>query len=436
MYFHQEIKGCFHKTIQAEGLPEDFIKDYLPTLKKTLERLKKAHKEETLPILKLPYLRADIAALRELVLKIQDDFTDTVILGTGGSSLGGQTFYALAGREASHTLHFMDNIDPQTFQTLFKNLNFKSTLFLVISKSGHTAETLIQFLTCLQKMKKEISTDSIKDHFIVITEPKESPLRKLAEFYHIPTFDHDPHVGGRFSALSIVGLFPAMIAGIDPVLIREGAARVFDRLLSLEDPSNFGPAVGAALSYALETKKGKTISVLMPYVDDLYYFSLWYRQLWAESLGKKGHGTTPVNGMGAVDQHSQLQLYLDGPSDKFYTVIVSSMENKGDPIAEKFSTVSEELKCFSFATMGDLMEAEQRATIDTLIKNQRPTRVLEIPVLSPDFIGTLMMHFILETIFMADLYGVDPFTQPAVEEGKILAKKYLEKILKERVSHP
>lgn len=434
MYFHQDIKGCSHKTIQSEGLPEDFITEYLPTLKKTLEKLKKAHKEETLPILKLPYLRADIASLRDLVLKIQDDFTDTVILGTGGSSLGGQTFYALTRQDCPHTLHFMDNIDPQTFATLFKRLSLKSTLFVVISKSGRTAETLMQFMTCLQAIKKEISSDSIKDHFIAITEPKESPLRKLAEFYHIPVFDHDPQVGGRFSALSIVGLFPAMIAGIDPVLIREGAARVFDRLLSLEDPSHFGPAVGAALSYALEKKKKKTISVLMPYVDNLYYFSLWYRQLWAESLGKKGHGTTPVNGLGAVDQHSQLQLYLDGPSDKFYTVIVSSMENKGDPIAEKFSTVSSELKSFSFATMGDLMEAEQRATIDTLVKNKRPTRVLEIPILSPDFMGTLMMHFMLETIFMADLYGVDPFDQPAVEEGKILTKHYLEKILKERSS--
>ncbi|HCI48709.1 MAG: hypothetical protein A2621_00485 [Alphaproteobacteria bacterium RIFCSPHIGHO2_01_FULL_41_14] len=435
MYFHQEIKGCLSKTIHTEGLSENFLKEYLPTLKKTLQKLKKAHEEETLPLLRLPYLRTDIAALRDLVLEIQDDFTDTVILGTGGSSLGGQAFYALAHRETSHRLHFMDNIDPHTFQSLFKQLSFKSTLFVVISKSGNTAETLVQFMTCLQKVQKEVGTDSVRDHFIIITEPKPSPLRQLADFYHISLLDHDPKIGGRFSALSIVGLFPAMIAGVDPVLIREGAARVFDRLLSLDDPSNFGPAVGAALSHALEVKKGKTISVLTPYVDDLHYFSLWYRQLWAESLGKKGHGTTPVSGLGTVDQHSQLQLYLDGPSDKFHTIIVSSMENKGESISENFSKISADLKCFSFSTMGDLMEAEQRATIDTLIKNQRPTRVLEIPILSPDFMGTLMMHFILETIFMADLYGVDPFDQPAVEEGKVLAKKYLEKTIKERL-HP
>ena len=434
MYFHQEIKGCLNRTVQEEGLAEDFLKEYLPTLKKTLHKLQKAYEDDSLPILKLPYLQKDIAGLRDLVLKIQDDFTDTVILGTGGSSLGGQTFYALARPDLSHRMHFVDNIDPHTFQSLFKNIHLKSTIFIVISKSGNTAETLVQFLLSLQKVKKEINAEAIKDHFIVITEPKSSPLRQLAESYHIPIFDHDPKVGGRFSALSIVGLLPAMIAGVDPVLIRAGAAQVVDRLLSLDDPSSFGPAIGAALSYALEKKKGKTISVLMPYVDNLHYFSLWYSQLWAESLGKKGHGTTPVNGLGAVDQHSQLQLYLDGPADKFYTIIVSSMENKGEPISDSFSKICKDLACFSGATMGDLMEAEQRATIDTLIKNKRPTRVLEIPFLSPDFMGTLMMHFILETLFMADLYGVDPFDQPAVEEGKVLAKKYLEKILKDRLT--
>jgi len=433
MYFHQEIRGCLKKTIKNEGLPEDFIKELLPRLKKTLMNLKKAHEEGTLPILKLPYLRKDIDELRDLVLKVQDDFTDIVVLGTGGSSLGGQAIHALSKGTSLHRIHFMDNIDPKTFQVLFKKLNLKDTLFIVISKSGSTAETLVQFLTCLQEVQKEVNINAVKNHFIVITEPKTSPLRSLAKSHQMLILDHDPKVGGRFSALSVVGLLPAMIAGLDPMEIREGAARVFDRLLSLDDPSNFGPAIGAALSYALESKKGKTISIMMPYIEELNCFSLWYRQLWAESLGKKGKGTTPVNALGAVDQHSQLQLYLDGPSDKLYTIIVCSMENKGDPLSGEFSKASKNLKFLSSATMGDLMEAEQRATIDTLIKNKRPTRVLEIPSLTPDFMGTLMMHFILETIFMADLYGIDPFDQPAVEEGKVLAKKYLEKIVKERL---
>ncbi|MFN7662650.1 MAG: glucose-6-phosphate isomerase [Alphaproteobacteria bacterium] len=431
MYFHQDIKGCLFDLIQKEGLKEGFIKESLPKLKKALKDLQTAYEKNTLPVLRLPYLTDDIMSLKDLALKIQDDFTDTVILGTGGSSLGGQAFYALAPNKG-HRLHFIDNIDPQTFDSIFKDLNLKSTFFIVISKSGNTAETLVQFQLALQSVSQVLSVDSIKDHFLVIAEPKPSSITKIADFYQIPLLDHDPHVGGRFSALSLVGLLPAMIAGLDPVLIRQGAARVIDRLLALGDPSTFAPAMGAALSYELQ-KKGKTISILMPYIDNLYKFSLWYRQLWAESLGKKGHGTTPVNGLGAVDQHSQLQLYLDGPKDKFYTIIVASMENQGDMISDQFSKICPSLACFKGCTMGDLMEAEQRATIDTLIKNKRPTRVIEIPTLSPDFMGMLMMHFILETIFMAHLYDVDPFDQPAVEEGKILAKEYLEKILKARL---
>ncbi|UNM06778.1 MAG: hypothetical protein H6925_02185 [Holosporaceae bacterium] len=278
-----------------------------------------------------------------------------------------------------------------------------------------------------------MDASSIQNHFVVITENKKSSLRQLANHYKIPIIDHPPKLGGRFSVFSVVGLLPAMIVGLDPFEIREGATRILDRLLSIDNIENFSPAIGAGLSYLLEKEKGKTISVMMPYIDELNQFSFWYRQLWAESLGKKGKGTTPVNALGAVDQHSQLQLYLDGPKDKFYTVIVSSMENKGAPLTEPFHKIENSVKYLEGAAIGDLMEAEQRATIDTLIKNKRPTRVIEIPDLTPDFMGMLMMHFMLETIFMAGLYGVDPFDQPAVEEGKVLARQYLAKTLKERL---
>lgn len=433
MYFHQEIRGCLKKTIQSEGLQEGFIESVLPKLRKTHQNLKKAYEKNALPILKVPYLQDDIEPLKDLALRIQDDFTNVVILGTGGSSLGGQALTALAPRQKAERIHFLDNIDPKTFSNRIKNLNLKETFFIVISKSGNTAETVIQFLSTLQKMKTEIDPSSIQNHFTVITEAKKSSLRKLAEHYKIPIIDHPEKVGGRFSVFSVVGLLPAMIAGLDPFEIREGATRILDRLLSTDETENFAPAIGAALSYLLEKEKGKTMSVMMPYMDGLNFFSFWYRQLWAESLGKKGKGTTPINALGAVDQHSQLQLYLDGPKDKFYTIIVSSMENKGIPLTDPFHEAESSVKYLAGATMGDLMEAEQRATIDTLIKNKRPTRVIEIPDLTPDFMGMLMMHFMLETIFMAGLYGVDPFDQPAVEEGKILAKEYLAKTLKERI---
>lgn len=433
MYFHQEIRGCLKKTVQSEGLKEDFMASILPKLKKTHQDLKKAHASNALPLLKIPYLKEDIVALKDLALRIQDDFSDVVVLGTGGSSLGGQALAALAPKKARNRLHFLDNIDPKTYTSCIKDLNLQETFFIVISKSGNTAETLIQFLSTLENVKKEIDASSIQNHFVVITENKKSSLRQLANHYKIPIIDHPPKLGGRFSVFSVVGLLPAMIVGLDPFEIREGATRILDRLLSIDNIENFSPAIGAGLSYLLEKEKGKTISVMMPYIDELNQFSFWYRQLWAESLGKKGKGTTPVNALGAVDQHSQLQLYLDGPKDKFYTVIVSSMENKGAPLTEPFHKIENSVKYLEGAAIGDLMEAEQRATIDTLIKNKRPTRVIEIPDLTPDFMGMLMMHFMLETIFMAGLYGVDPFDQPAVEEGKVLARQYLAKTLKERL---
>ncbi len=429
MYFHQDISGCLNKSVKDQGIGPDFLKPLQGQLEKTLHSLKKAYEDETLPLLRLPYLRKDFHDVKDLVLRLQDDFSDIIILGTGGSSLGGQALCALVPH-AHPRLHFMENIDPQTFEDLFSIINPQTTAFIVISKSGETAETLLQFMVCVKKWTKELGPNAPRDHFVIITEPKESSLKKLGDQFHIPLIDHDPEIGGRFSALSLVGLLPLMVAGIDPVPVREGAARVFDRLLTTDDVTKIDAAVGAALSFSLD-KRGKSLSVLMPYADRLHPFVFWYRQLWAESLGKKGCGTTPLLSWGTVDQHSQLQLYLDGPQDKMFTIIKSKFQGGGLKVLPELVADYPDLRFLSDASMGDLMEAEQKATIDTLIKNHRPTRVLEVPELTFDFMGTLMMHFMLETIFLADLYKINAFDQPAVESGKILAKKYLQEILEE-----
>jgi len=162
--------------------------------------------------------------------------------------------------------------------------------------------------------------------------------------------------------------------------------------------------------------------VVMPYGDRLERFAMWHRQLWAESLGKDGKGTTPIAALGPVDQHSQLQLYLGGPRDKLYTILTQGLAGKGPRIV----SADPELAYLNGRTVGDLADAEQRATIDTLIANTRPTRTLNVPVPDAHTIGALFMHFMLETIIAAHVLGVDPFDQPAVEQGKLLAKKYLQ----------
>jgi len=187
-------------------------------------------------------------------------------------------------------------------------------------------------------------------------------------------------------------------------------------------PADVPAAIGAALSIACETMLGARAQVVMPYGDRLERFAMWHRQLWAESLGKNGKGTTPIAALGPVDQHSQLQLYLGGPRDKLYTIFTQGLAGKGPRIV----SADPELAYLNGRTVGDLADAEQRATIDTLIANTRPTRVFNVPTPDARTIGGLFMHFMLETIIAAHILGVDPFDQPAVEQGKVLAKKYLQ----------
>ena len=258
----------------------------------------------------------------------------------------------------------------------------------------------------------------MRDHVVCITEPGDNPLRGFAERFHLPVLDHDPNVGGRFSALSVTGMLPAMIAGVDVVAVREGAAEVLDQALDATNAETCPPAAGAAAAVGLLRAHGISINVLMPYLDGLADFGLWFRQLWAESLGKDGNGLTPIRAMGAVDQHSQLQLYLGGPADKMFTIVQSACRGTGEDVPADLANDSR-LSYLAGRLMGDLMDAMQRATADTLIKNGRPTRVIGIEALDAHTMGALMMHFMLETVFAARLLNVDAFDQPAVEEGKV-----------------
>lgn len=430
MSYHQNIQGCINGATQRKGLATDFMKPLKSALEHSVDHIRKAHKEKTISFLQLPYMRKDVEGLKELVLRLQDDFSDIIVLGTGGSSLGAQTLCVL-GNGNGLQIHFLDNIDPYTFSQLSQKVHLQSTAIIVVSKSGNTPETLVQFLSFAKKWIKEIGAHALKNHFVILTENKPSPLKVLADRWEIPFLEHDPNLGGRFSALSIVGILPAMVAGVNVVAIREGAAQVLDNLLYAQDVLSLAPIVGAAVQYTLASKHQVSQSVLMPYIDRLGLFSKWYRQLWAESLGKDGKGTTPVDALGTVDQHSQLQLYLDGPSDKFFTIITLEHEQKGPKILPEMIQ-GLQMDFLANATMGDLMHAEQQATIDTLISNGCPTRHMHLKTFQEETLGALMMHFMLETIIVADLYKVNAFDQPAVEQGKKLAKSYLEQYIQEQ----
>ena len=253
--------------------------------------------------------------------------------------------------------------------------------------------------------------DYISQHWVVITEDKPSSLFKIAKHYNFPVLDHPKAIGGRYSIFTNVGMSVAFLLGLDVKKIHEGARKYLkDHAIHLENSKSF-----------LKTfdDDNKNLFVIMPYVDRLFAFSLWFRQLWAESIGKNGKGSTPITAQGTVDQHSQLQIYLDGPKDKVFTFLkVNEIERMEDV---NNSLMPDYLKNKSIS---DLFKAEEMATIATLSKNN-PVRVIEIDKLSEESLGALLMHFISETILMAEMLNLDPFDQPAVEEGKSLAREYL-----------
>ena len=429
MPYHQETKDCFASSIGDGGLSDEVFATTLKATAPALDQIRAARNDNSLPMLRLPGDTSDLDALKPVVERCRRDFDDVVILGTGGSSLGGQTVSQLADRgfgplPGAPKLHFMDNIDPDTFENLFAAVDLARTGFIVISKSGGTAETLSQFMVCLDALSAAVGKEAICHHVIIITEPGNNSLRRLGEEWGLTALDHDPGIGGRFSVLSVVGMLPTMIAGLDAYAIRAGAAAVLDTVLKKTDPGDCPPAVGAAIGIGLLRDQGASNTVIMPYVDRLNSFGAWYQQLWAESLGKNGKGTTPIRALGTTDQHSQLQLYLDGPRDKMFTLMLLDVAGTGGDIG-KGTENDPSLAYLIDHTMGDLMDVEQRATAVTLAANGCPTRIFTLSRLDEFVMGGLLMHFMLETMIAAHLLDVDAFDQPAVEQGKVLAREYL-----------
>jgi glucose-6-phosphate isomerase len=414
-----------------QATPANFA-DVLSRTGAALDWLRARHADGKLPLLRLAERRDDIAAILGYAGVLRNGTTDVIFLGTGGSSLGGQTLAQLAGYAVPGVgslrdpprVHFMDNLDPESYATLLQRLPLKTSRFVAVSKSGGTGETLMQTIAALDAVKA--AKLDPHEHFLGITEPakpgKPNGLRAMLGAHKIEMMEHDTGVGGRFSVLTNVGLLPAAVCGLDIGAIRAGAGDALAPVLAGKPPAEVPAAMGAALSIALAP--AKPIAVLMAYSDRLALLTKWYVQLWAESLGKDGKGTTPIGALGPVDQHSQLQLYIAGPRDKLFTVITGTPAGKGPRMTAELSKLGGEPD-FAGKTIGDLVAAQGRATAETLAKNGCPVRTIHLPQVDERHVGELLMHFMLETIIAAHLLGVDPFDQPAVEEGKVLAKKYL-----------
>jgi glucose-6-phosphate isomerase len=394
-----------------------------------LDKIRKWKDDGTLPLLKLPARRDDLEALKPYVERFVK-FEHVVVMGSGGSSMSGKTLVALKDQgfgpaRGRPTLHFMDNVDPARFAALTSQLPLDKTGFIPISKSGGTPETLMATFTAIAAIEAKLGKAAVASNMIAITEPTDNPLRKLMTRYGATILDHDPKIGGRYTIFSLVGALPGLIGGVDCAALREGAASVLDPVLAAKDTRDLAPAIGAALSVGLSKEKGINITVLMPYVDRLEGFAFWYRQIWAESLGKSGKGTTPIRAMGTIDQHSQVQLYLGGPVDKLFTLVISDSAGQGTKLTPEMLGGDKALDYLANQTMGDLLLAEADAVAATLAKKGRPVRIIRIPTVDERVMGALMMHYMLETMFAAELWGIDAFDQPEVEASKVLTRQYL-----------
>jgi glucose-6-phosphate isomerase len=427
--YRQDIGGCMAWRIADAGLAEAELAETVEALQNAIRRIVVEHRAGLLPQLALPERRDDLAMLQRIAQRHRRLET-TLVLGIGGSSLGGQAVCALAKakrprpeRDGTDVV-FLENIDPETFAPWLDAAERQDAGFIVISKSGSTAETIAQLLAAWDRMRAALGPETAPDHFTIMTEPGDNPLGRFARGNGMRLVEHDPKLGGRYSVLS-TGALPALIAGLDAAALRLGAQEVVTQFLNTQNLVDCPAILGAALNLAF-AKRGRRIQVMFPYADALRPFALWHAQLWAESLGKGGHGTTPVAALGPVDQHSQLQLWLDGPRDKFFTVV--QMERAGTGPLLAGAEIDERLAYLADRTMGDLLEAEQRATTATLMNKRCPVRTFRLGRLDERALGALFMHFMLETIITGYALGIDPFDQPAVEDGKVLARKYLSEL--------
>ena len=431
MAYQQSIEGCLEASIGSGGLDAAGLARQLDDLKSHLEALREAYRDKSLALLQVPDWRDDISEAKAALDRLCEGGETVVFFGTGGSSLGGQALAQLGGwlipgefREGQLSrprTRFYDNLDARTLERTLASLKLDRARFVVISKSGNTAETLVQFLAAIQAVKAAGLVAEIPKMFLGLSQAGETGngLRKVCSEHGIPVLEHDPQIPGRYSILSNVGALAGFAQGIDMGLLRAGAKSVIDEMLNAAEPADCRPALGAALMVGLMKTRDCHASVMIPYADRLERFSHWYAQLWAESLGKSGEGSTPIAALGPVDQHSQLQLYLDGPKTHVITLIRHDSHGQG-PVIEPGLAALAGIGHLAGKHAGELIAAQQDAVPQALMAAGRPVRLIDCGDISEESLGCLFMHFMIETILAARLLGVDPFDQPAVEEGKRL----------------
>ena len=425
-----------NQIIGDEGLDiNQVFSEYAPKIQEIITNLNmnKDKPGSWLQWMNLGYNEETVWYVKEFAAMVDGRFDNVLVLGIGGSALGAQAlseallkpYWNLLDKEQRENLpriFFLDNIDPDQITALLDMLDLKKTLVNVITKSGSTAETMSQFMIIKDRLQALLG-DDYRKNVVATTDKQAGILRQLANEEGYKTFVVPDDVGGRFSVFSAVGLVPLALVGVDIDEIIRGI-KIMDLTLKNTDINKNIAAQNALIHYLMDKEKGKYISVMMPYSSRLKYVSDWYVQLWAESLGKEynrngekiSNGPTPIKALGATDQHSQIQLYNEGKNDKIITFIrVDEFDNTLE-IPNIFEYTG--LNYLGGKTINRLINAEADATAVALSDYKRPNLTIHLPKINEYYLAQLFYMFEMQTAIIGELYNIDAFNQPGVEQAK------------------
>ncbi len=423
-----------HGLDEARIAPGSAAAEGIKSLTQSLAKTKGTNWERWYNLWQEPMRSEHVAAIKPIAKDAQK-YENLVVLGIGGSALGNIALQS-ALNPATHNLQsskdrsgprvfVVDNVDPVYLDSILKVCDPKKTLFNVVSKSGETAETAAQFMIIRERLQQALGK-KWASHVVAITDPEKGTMRTICDQEGITTLPVPDGVGGRFSSLSPVGLFSAACAGIDIEAMLDGA-KAMDERCSNEDLHKNPAAMLALLLVEMGTRKGKPNHVMMPYCNSLYLMADWYRQLWAESLGKKFDlnneivfsGFTPIKALGATDQHSQVQLYREGPNDKVFMFL--EVEEFDTDITIPTSADGKGIEAIEYLegqSLATLLSAEKRATEYALLDSVRPNMTIQFPKVDAHHIGEFIALWQIATSYAGLMLNIDPYDQPAVETGK------------------
>lgn len=416
------------------GVSDAMLDEVAPTVAAEHERLMAEHAGGEQRWMNLPDDTALADEITDFAAGARGQYSDYILIGIGGSSLGAiATIQALTNpfrnlqpgdQRGGPRFFVLDNPDPEKVRATLDIVDLPNTLINVVTKSGQTAETMANFLVARAALESAVGVEQARRQIVATTDPKSGLLRQLADQEGYQTFPVPEGVDGRQTVLSAVGLLPAALCGIDIHGLLRGAAAMRERT-STPDVWRNPAYLLAAIAVLADTRLGKRILVTMPYADALFGVSDWFRQLWAESLGKRlsttGEevfaGQTPIKALGAIDQHSQIQLYTEGPNDKLITLVGVDRYRSSVEVTDPPAGIPD-LAYLKGAELGQLLDRERLATAWALTAAARPNLTITIPEITPEAIGEFFYMHQAQTVMAGALYGVNPFGQPGVEAGK------------------